>query len=126
MIDCDLGKSGALISRDGFRALVLEVSLGRAGIVMGLEVSRLARNSSDWHRLLEISAFCSPAETSRLIIPDNLAKTLPLPASLTVKKSAADAANLSRRMMTQAVDLDQLKSDVATKTTKALSISSTT
>jgi DNA invertase Pin-like site-specific DNA recombinase len=36
--------------------LVTEVSLGRAGIVMGLEVSRLARNSTDWHRLLEICA----------------------------------------------------------------------
>ncbi|EQD38742.1 hypothetical protein B2A_11349, partial [mine drainage metagenome] len=34
-----------------------EVGLGRAGIVMGLEVSRLARNSADWHRLLEI---CRP------------------------------------------------------------------
>ena len=57
VIDCDLGESGASTSRDGFRALVSEVSLGRAGIVMGLEVSRLARNSSDWHRLLEICAF---------------------------------------------------------------------
>jgi DNA invertase Pin-like site-specific DNA recombinase len=37
--------------------LVTEVSLGRAGIVLGLEVSRLARNSTDWHRLLEICAF---------------------------------------------------------------------
>ena len=34
-----------------------EVSLGRAGLVLGLEVSRLARNCSDWHRLLEICAF---------------------------------------------------------------------
>jgi hypothetical protein len=36
---------------------VSEVSLGRVGIVLGLEVSRLARNSSDWHRLLELCAF---------------------------------------------------------------------
>jgi len=35
---------------------VTEVSMGRAGIVLGLEVSRLARNSTDWHRLLEICA----------------------------------------------------------------------
>ena len=41
-------------------SLVTEVSLGRAGIVMGLEVSRLARNSTDWHRLLEI---CALADT---------------------------------------------------------------
>ena len=57
IIDCDLGESGASTTRDGFRSLVTEVSLGRAGIVMGLEVSRLSRNSSDWHRLLEICAF---------------------------------------------------------------------
>jgi DNA invertase Pin-like site-specific DNA recombinase len=59
VIDCDLGESGASTSRDGFRSLVSDVSLGKAGIVMGLEVSRLARNSSDWHRLLEICAFSS-------------------------------------------------------------------
>jgi len=57
VIDCDLGESGASTTRDGFRSLVTDVSLGRAGIVMGLEVSRLARNSSDWHRLLEICSF---------------------------------------------------------------------
>ncbi len=56
VIDEDLGKSGASTTRDGFRKLVTEVSLGSAGIVMGLEVSRLARNCSDWHRLLEICA----------------------------------------------------------------------
>ena len=33
-----------------------EVALGKAGIVMGLEVSRLARNSADWHRLIELCA----------------------------------------------------------------------
>jgi DNA invertase Pin-like site-specific DNA recombinase len=57
VIDCDLGRSGAsAVDREGFQRLVTEVSLGRAGIVMGLEVSRLARNSTDWHRLLEICA----------------------------------------------------------------------
>ncbi|TVQ81361.1 MAG: recombinase family protein [Flavobacteriales bacterium] len=56
VIDSDLGESGASTCRDGFKALVTEVGLGRAGIVMGLEVSRLARNSTDWHRLLEICA----------------------------------------------------------------------
>jgi DNA invertase Pin-like site-specific DNA recombinase len=57
VVDCDLGESGASTTRDGFKFLVSEVGLGRAGIVMGLEVSRPARNSSDWHRLLEICAF---------------------------------------------------------------------
>jgi DNA invertase Pin-like site-specific DNA recombinase len=56
VIDCDLGESGASTTRDGFSKMVAEVSLGRVGIVMGLEVSRLARNSRDWQHLLEICA----------------------------------------------------------------------
>lgn len=56
VIDEDLGISGATSERSGFQRLVAEVGLGRVGLVMGLEVSRLARNSSDWHRLLEICA----------------------------------------------------------------------
>jgi DNA invertase Pin-like site-specific DNA recombinase len=57
VIDVDQGHSGASATgREGFQHLVAEVSLGRAGIVLGLECSRLARNSADWHRLLEISA----------------------------------------------------------------------
>ena len=57
VIDNDLGQSGASTAdREGFQRLVTEVGLGRAGIVLGLEVSRLARNSADWHRLLEICA----------------------------------------------------------------------
>jgi len=57
VIDADLGQSGAsAVDREGFQRLVAEVGLGRAGIVLGLEVSRLARNSTDWHRLLEIGA----------------------------------------------------------------------
>jgi DNA invertase Pin-like site-specific DNA recombinase len=57
VIDRDLGKSGAAAAdREGFQQLVAEVSLGHAGIVLGLEVSRLARNCTDWHRLLEICA----------------------------------------------------------------------
>ena len=56
-IDSDLGQSGAsAVDREGIQRLVTEVSLGRAGIVLSLEVSRLARNCSDWHRLLEICA----------------------------------------------------------------------
>lgn len=55
VIDSDLGQSGASAAdREGFQRLVTEVGLGRAGIVLGLEVSRLARNCADWHRLLEI------------------------------------------------------------------------
>ena len=61
IIDEDQGMSAATATgRDGFQRLVAEVGLGRVGLVMGLEVSRLARSSSDWHRLLEI---CALADT---------------------------------------------------------------
>src|ERR1700685_933311 len=61
VIDDDQGESGASASwREGFQRLVSDVGLGRAGIVMGVGVSRLARNSADWHRLLEI---CALADT---------------------------------------------------------------
>ena len=57
VIDQDQGHSGASAAdREGFQRLVAEVGMGRAGIVLGLEVSRLARNNADWHRLLEICA----------------------------------------------------------------------
>lgn len=56
-IDNDMGRSGSQsLNRDGFQNLVTEVALGHAGIVLGLEVSRLARNNADWHRLLELAA----------------------------------------------------------------------
>lgn len=57
IIDEDLGRSGASTEgRDGFQRLVADVGMGKAGIVIGLEVSRLARNNADWQRLLEICA----------------------------------------------------------------------
>lgn len=57
VIDTDQGQSGAHSEdRAGFQRLVGDVGMSKAGIVMGLEVSRLARNSTDWHRLLEICA----------------------------------------------------------------------
>jgi DNA invertase Pin-like site-specific DNA recombinase len=59
-IDTDQGHSGSTAAgREGFQHLVAEVGMGRAGIVLGLEVSRLARNNADWHRLLEICALSS-------------------------------------------------------------------
>lgn len=61
VIDSDQGESGASAAwREGFQRLVTDVGMGHAGIVMGLEVSRLARNNADWHRLLEI---CALADT---------------------------------------------------------------
>src|SRR5437667_3803092 len=57
VIDGDLGHTAtAAGDREGFERVVTEVGMGRVGVVLGLEVSRLARSSSDWHRLLEICA----------------------------------------------------------------------
>jgi DNA invertase Pin-like site-specific DNA recombinase len=67
VIDTDQGHSAAsTVDREGFQRLVAEVGMGRAGIVLGLEVSRLARNSADWHRLLEICGL-----TATLILDDD-------------------------------------------------------
>ena len=55
VIDDDLGKSGTSSSnRHGFQTLIAEVGLGKAGLVMSLDASRLARNNRDWHQLLEL------------------------------------------------------------------------
>ena len=55
VIDDDLGKSGTSSSdRLGFQTLIAEVGLGKAGLVMSLDASRLARNNRDWHQLLEL------------------------------------------------------------------------
>lgn len=57
VIDDDLGRSGALaLDRPGFQRLVAEVGLGHVGMVIGIEVSRLARSCRDWHQLLEMCA----------------------------------------------------------------------
>ena len=67
VIDEDLGQSGASAARrKGFQRLTAEVSLGKVGAVLSLEVSRLARSSSDWHRLLDLCALCDT-----LIIDDD-------------------------------------------------------
>lgn len=60
VIDEDQGHSGAIGDRRGFERLVSEVGMGRAGIVLSLEAARLARNNTQWHRLLEI---CSVTDT---------------------------------------------------------------
>jgi len=55
VIDNDQGHSAtSTADREGFQKLVAEVGMCKAGIILGLEVSRLARNNSDWHQLLEI------------------------------------------------------------------------
>jgi DNA invertase Pin-like site-specific DNA recombinase len=61
VLDEDLGVSGSgLVERAGFEQLIAEVALGRVGIVLALEVSRVARNNSEWYRLLDL---CSITDT---------------------------------------------------------------
>jgi DNA invertase Pin-like site-specific DNA recombinase/uncharacterized protein YndB with AHSA1/START domain len=56
VIDEDLGVSGSgTVVRSGFQRLTAEVALARVGLVLGLEVSRLARNNADWHRLIDLA-----------------------------------------------------------------------
>jgi DNA invertase Pin-like site-specific DNA recombinase len=56
VIDDDLGVSGSsTIGRSGFAELAAQVGLGQVGIVLALEVSRLARNNADWYRLLDLA-----------------------------------------------------------------------
>jgi DNA invertase Pin-like site-specific DNA recombinase len=67
VIDQDQARSGTTATgRDGFQDLVATVGLGQAGAVLSLEVSRLARNNSDWYRLLEICAL-----TDTLVIDED-------------------------------------------------------
>src|SRR5918993_170381 len=56
-IDDDLGKSGQSIEgRPGFQRLLAEVALDHVGVILSLEMSRLARSNRDWHQLLELCA----------------------------------------------------------------------
>ena len=67
VLDGDLGRSGSSSTdRTDFKALVADVSLARAGAVLALEASRLARSNADWHRLIEICGI-----TGTLIIDED-------------------------------------------------------
>src|SRR6266481_926166 len=60
VVDDDLGRSGGGQRRPGFERLLAEICAGRAGAVLAIEASRLARNGRDWHTLLE---FCALVNT---------------------------------------------------------------
>jgi DNA invertase Pin-like site-specific DNA recombinase len=61
VVDEDLGRSGSeSTTREGFKSLVAAVGLGEVGLVLGIEVSRLARNNADWYQLLDL---CSLTDT---------------------------------------------------------------
>jgi DNA invertase Pin-like site-specific DNA recombinase len=59
VMDEDQGHSGtSAADRAGFHRLLAEVTMGHVGLVLGLEMSRLARSNKDWHQLLEVCALC--------------------------------------------------------------------
>ncbi len=59
VIDGDLGVSGSVTGqRDGFEGMVAEVALGQVGIILALEVSRLARDNAAWYRMLDLAGVC--------------------------------------------------------------------
>src|SRR5256714_10058992 len=59
VVDADLGVSGSVLGqRDGFESLVADVALGQVGIILALEVSRLARDNAAWYRLLDLAGPC--------------------------------------------------------------------
>ena len=59
VVDADLGVTGSVTGqRDGFESLVAEVALGQVGIILALEVSRLARDNAAWYRLLDLAGAC--------------------------------------------------------------------
>jgi DNA invertase Pin-like site-specific DNA recombinase len=61
VIDEDQGESGSgTVSRDGFTGMTADVALGKAGIILSLEVSRVARNNAEWYRLLDL---CGVSDT---------------------------------------------------------------
>ena len=72
VIDDDLGKSGtSSAERQGFQRLMAEIGLGKAGLVVSLDASRLARNNRDWHQLLELCSIFGVllADSERLYDP---------------------------------------------------------
>jgi DNA invertase Pin-like site-specific DNA recombinase len=74
VVDEDLGRSGATTDgRLGFKELVAEVGLGQVGLVLALEVSRLARSSADWHQLLDLCALTGTliADTDGIYSPQD-------------------------------------------------------
>jgi DNA invertase Pin-like site-specific DNA recombinase len=75
VIDDDLGKSGtSSAERQGFQRLISEIGLGKAGLVLSLDASRLARNNRDWHQLLELCSIFGVliADGERLYEPTHI------------------------------------------------------
>lgn len=92
IIDEDLGRSGANAEgRPGFQKLVTEVSLNRVGIILGIEISRLARSCRDWHQLLEVCSLFQTliADTDGIYDPSNYNDRLLLGLKGTMSEAGA-------------------------------------
>lgn len=74
VIDEDLGKSGSsAVARTGFQRLVTEIGMDHVGLVLGIEMSRLARSGKDWYQLMELCAISGAllADTEGVYDPGN-------------------------------------------------------
>ena len=108
VIDEDQGLSGKHTSRrEGFQKLVADVGLGKVGIVMGYEVSRLSRSNADWHRLLELCALFDTlvADTDGVYHPRDFNDRL----LLGLKGTLSEAELLSLRLRLNAGRLSKAK-----------------
>jgi len=107
VVDADLGRSGAdAAGREGFQHLVSEVALGRVGLIIGLEASRLARSNSDWYQLLDLCGMTGTliADGDGIYDPsaysDRLVLGLSAPARAPSGTSWNEPARLPRRSLT--------------------------
>lgn len=99
IIDEDLGKSGASAAeRTGFQHLIAEVGLGRVGLVISFDASRLARNNHDWYQLLELCSIFGTLIADCDRVYDPVAYTDRLLLGLTGMMSEAELHQLRRRL----------------------------
>ena len=105
VIDEDLGKSGASATeRSGFQRLIAEVGLGRVGLVLSFDASRLARNNCDWYQLLELCSVFGAliADSERVYNPALYTDRLLL--GLSGMMSEAELHQLKKRLHTGALN----------------------
>ena len=97
VIDADLGVSGSgLAARAGFTELTEQIALGQVGVVLALEVSRLARSSAEWYRLLDLCGITDTLIANPMSHhPDYRASRTSWVASLRTRRSRL-AARISR------------------------------
>jgi DNA invertase Pin-like site-specific DNA recombinase len=99
IIDEDLGKSGvSATEREGFQYLIAEIGLGRVGLVLSFDASRLARNNCDWYQLLELCGIFGSliADSERVYDPNLFTDRLLL--GLSGMMSEAEVHQIKRRM----------------------------